>query len=493
MRKLPAIPAQRALLSWKDGVETLVIASALDSEAEKLGWIIPVPAVPEIIEKQTPGGLKTLNLAIQPDIVHDLWLETQATIVLVVLANLILATALFRPERLPFLLCVLAILFVFFGLFVPALGRAGSGGTSRLGKATVEKSVRVGSYDVNILRPSQLGDLNAWLDENGFTSLPSSAAETVADYAAKGWVFAAIRLTRSEAGANVPHPIKMVFRCSEAVYPMRLTAMAGASPDLELFVVADQRAACNLLLTEFCDRFVSRDNSDLGYRQNGTHLSGVYIGRYIAHEGITNLMWDNCVLTKLAGKVSPAGMSQDIRLKWKPFTPHLMRLFTARGARSLCLMLFVGIAGVWLFGSMVACCKRIKGPLGLRWYWGKVLLPAVVLVATGVGTVYALLPKVDAAEVQPARWWYRDGLHLRADIGDLLKKDPDLLSKSEEIIANTVLNTLRDSIKGWRGAVDEVQIEDSPGNFTVEKRDGKTVIRLHSLRGDLIMDGKDRW
>ena len=33
VRKVPAIPSQRALLSWKDGQETLMISSALDSES----------------------------------------------------------------------------------------------------------------------------------------------------------------------------------------------------------------------------------------------------------------------------------------------------------------------------------------------------------------------------------------------------------------------------------------------------------------------------
>ena len=44
VRKIPEIPAQRAVLSWKDGHETLVISSTLDSKSQRLGWIIPLPA-----------------------------------------------------------------------------------------------------------------------------------------------------------------------------------------------------------------------------------------------------------------------------------------------------------------------------------------------------------------------------------------------------------------------------------------------------------------
>ena len=77
VRKIPEIPAQRAILSWKDSVETLVISSSLDSEAQKLGWIIPIPAVPQTIEKESPGGLKTLDFCIQPEITHNDWHRTQ--------------------------------------------------------------------------------------------------------------------------------------------------------------------------------------------------------------------------------------------------------------------------------------------------------------------------------------------------------------------------------------------------------------------------------
>ena len=99
VRKIPEIAAQRAVLSWKDGVETLVISSALDSEAQTLGWIIPVPAVPTTMEKATPGALKTLDFCIQPKITHDLSQEVRATILAVFLGNLLLGTWLFKRKR----------------------------------------------------------------------------------------------------------------------------------------------------------------------------------------------------------------------------------------------------------------------------------------------------------------------------------------------------------------------------------------------------------
>lgn len=69
--KLPDIPLQRVILSYRDGIETLIIESSLDSEDQSFGWIILLPEVPTILEEVSPGFLKTLSSCIQPEITHD--------------------------------------------------------------------------------------------------------------------------------------------------------------------------------------------------------------------------------------------------------------------------------------------------------------------------------------------------------------------------------------------------------------------------------------
>jgi hypothetical protein len=216
VRKIPEIPAQRAVLSWRDGQETLLISSALDSESQKLGWIIPLPAVPKTIERQTPGALKTLDFCIQAEITHDLYSQVVFAAYAFFVANIVLATLLFKQrDRLGYLLVEL----FFFGV-VPSLMLPTAGASAvNAARVQVVKTATVGSYQISVLRPKKLDDLNVWLAENGISRLPAMASPPVADYVADGWVFAAIKLVRGEPGVNAPHPIEMTFPSKQPVYP----------------------------------------------------------------------------------------------------------------------------------------------------------------------------------------------------------------------------------------------------------------------------------
>jgi len=42
-KQIPPIPAQRALISFKDGIERLVVDSSVGGDGTELAWVIPVP------------------------------------------------------------------------------------------------------------------------------------------------------------------------------------------------------------------------------------------------------------------------------------------------------------------------------------------------------------------------------------------------------------------------------------------------------------------
>jgi len=486
VRKIPDIPAQRALLSWKDGIETLVISSAIESESQKLGWIIPVPSVPKTIEKESQGGLKTLNFCLQPEITHEglypwIILSTLAAWI----ANVIMGTFLFQRRQFIRVLIYVSLFVVFLALLLPALGTAGA--ALKPANVHVERTVAVGAYDISVLRSPTAGKLNGWLADNGFSTLPATADKIVADYISQGWVFVAIKLTRGEAGANAPHPIKMVFKANEAVYPMKLTAVAGGSPQVELFVVGCDSASCGQLQEEFCDRFTETDSNREGYETRRS-FAGTTTHQAIGHPAICSLMWDGCVLTKFAGTISSKDMSSDLRFHWGPFRAFQQHFYTITGARDIALLSVVWFLGGWVFISMIAFNKRIARPGGLKWYFGRSLLPATVLVFIGIGIVVHSLPKLGYSEVQLSRPYWRFSFpNILSDKVDSLFDDrKDILQGTERDIETRLLKALSEKMKPIATITGEaLAVEDSPGNFTVEKRHDKIVIRIYDSVGSV--------
>ena len=487
VRKIPEIPAQRAILSWKDGIETLVISSSLDSEAQKLGWIIPVPAVPRTLEKESPGALKTLNHGIQPKITHDLLPLVINTIVVVFVGNLLVGTMLFAKKQLLNVFFSLVLIVMFSTCLLPAGINPGAEAPTKAANVKVEKTVAVGSYDVSVLRLAKPDALNAWLDENGFSSLPTAAETIVADYIAKGWVFAAIKLTREESGVNAPHPIKMVFDAKQAVYPMQLTAIAGGCPAFEIFVIGSGSASCAMLPEEFSDRFIKGETDELFDNEAGPPFFGTTSRLRIGHPGVCRLMWNDCVLTKFAGNIDSHDMTKDIDFAWGTFKTYRQHFYTEKGAWSFALILFISFTGGWCLISMLVCEKKIKQPGGFGRYITKVLLPAVVLLAVGAGVVFAVVPKLKTTEVSVSRgfrWPYAYPFVLQESIEEELDEFPNVLQGTDQEIAAWLLESLP-KLETIGGA--KLKIEDSPGNFTVEKRSDKVLVRVYDHSGSVLL------
>ena len=229
-------------------------------------------------------------------------------------------------------------------------------------------------------------------------------------------------------------------------------------------------------------------------------------------------MWDNCVLTKFVGNVDSAGMTKDIHFAWKPFKSHQDHYFTRNGARDLALILFVFAAG----GLNIVCMlkeyqrksmqpiqagpslvtlpfRAIAGRLpdgvtspGAE-YLRKRLLPAIAGAAVVAGICYALLPKLGNSEVHASHSYHSEFEYaLSFAIDEQLQERPEVLAGTESEIADFLLRNLRDRMKdespmpnGITGA--ELQVEDSPGNFTIEKQAGKVIVRVYGRFGTAIV------
>ena len=436
VQKLPEIPSQQALIVWRDGVETLVIASELDSQAQSLGWIIPLPSTPTSIEKADAGGLKTLQLCLQPRITHDVSPLMIGTSIIVGFAVLIVWAIIFQwGESLPWLLFLLLVLP---GLLLPSLGGAGGRWTMNDG-VQVQKTAHVGAYDINILQAAKPGDLNDWLTANQFTPLPSSGDAAVAQYIRDKWVFATIKLRREDAGRNTPHPLKMQFASSSAVYPMKLTALSGASPQFDLFVIGDKRARLANLPVSFCDRFHRQDRKLYlaGHDETVAYFAAEASDLKIGHPDVCSLLWDGCILTRLSGKLTPHQMRDDLRFEWEAFRPSRLHFFSPTGAREIASVAAVIALGLYLISSATYYKWHSTAGVCFHGYVEKHGIRAMLVPLVMAASVYLTLPKLPASQVHTYRRVTVGIGQLSFAIDTVFEEKPDLQYSNESVIATS--------------------------------------------------------
>lgn len=507
--KLPAIPSQRALLRYRDGVETLIIESSLDGEGQKFGWIIPLPAEPTGFGKASPGLLRTLSICLQPGLTHDLGLFSfgkRSFVGFFVLTCFVAITAfglvaivskLRTLARTIVLLLTLAAL----ALVLPAFGTAGIGGVGRATEiqgVDVKKRVRIGSYDLAVLTARSADALDAWLTRNGFAKIPPAGQPVVSDYAREGWGFVAAKLSREGEGFSTPHPLLMSFPAERPVYPMRLTALAGSKLRLELFVVAEGRAHCDTLDVEYCDvyRDVQRpaDPSPSRLRMDRyLWYRGKTFRQRIAHPAAKQLLWPGCVVTKLSRHLTPRQMERDFVLEFREFRPFRRHRYSHYGASQT----GVGVAvAIWCIGLLLAVNikqHKIRGDGGRRYGFRRIVLPLFCLSVLAGGTIYLLLPKVAVA--RGGRWRFDEHAHKVIFLAcRVVSENPGILQSDADTIAQYLAKSFE--AEGIRNPFTDspMLVEDSPGNFTVVKTGSGFGIRAFlpdgRFRGAPLQDGR---
>ncbi len=336
----PTIPYQRAIVSYKDGIETLIVESTAQNAEERVGWVVPLPGVPTDVAACKPGLLRTMHLLTGPEIRSDasgILLVGRLVAVSCLLASIIALAKYWSgtPEK-PFrsVLNAVLLLLVFLvvsGILLPSLGTAGvSPGASGV---TVIDSRQIGAYDVAVISGTNGESIRQWLTERGF-HVSEQAEPVLSDYAKRGWCFAAAQIKTGGSSTITPHPLKFVFPTERAVYPMKLTGVNADPMQLDLFIIADKAGAHRSMRPVLVDRyqpdatntnrrnqgvyrsdFVTDECATL-YRANNTHNAG------IGHPEVVAVMWPDCVLTHLRGELDPEDMTEDFYLEWEPCNPY---------------------------------------------------------------------------------------------------------------------------------------------------------------------------
>jgi hypothetical protein len=251
--KVPTtIPYQRALILHDAGVETLVLQSQYQipgtAGARALGWVVPVPAPPEVGSLDAQHAERIFN-----DLDYRSMPETVAIglIVLLLLIGLSMTTVLLgfgwafmtrdplrkrRCVRVGRWAGVVFLLSLLLGPFFIRM-RKGAG-------VEILSAHRTGIYDIQVVRSPTAAALTDWLNEHAFR-FGKEDEQAFQAYLDRGWCFVVARIDPAVNPRQVDAtthgllaPLILRFPSPNPVYPVALTATGGHPTEILIYLVS---------------------------------------------------------------------------------------------------------------------------------------------------------------------------------------------------------------------------------------------------------------
>jgi hypothetical protein len=439
-----AMPDQRALLAWHEGMQTLAIESAFVGKGTDFAWVVPLPSKPEVaaadagllsataagflpqVERQDAAtgiffpalglGLfamgvlsvgwrgwrlscNLLSVAGVLTAVGGMFLMVSPWFLLVVGGFMIfLARSLAKDfggntSLSVSLVCIITMLLV--AMMIPTFGkvRGAAGAESDDGGVHVERSI-VGDYEVAVLSGPAAESVVGWLAREGF-ALDAASRGVATEHAAAGGWFVASRVRRewAESARSVPRPLVFRFPTPKPIYPMKLTGAGRTEPlRVDLYVFGPGRAAAmgsglkvrSASPVEVVEARAFMDRPMTWLREGR---------RLFAHPEIHRWARGTVYGTHLSGAAVGEALTHDWELSWGP----------AEGATGLIVyaqedawLLGAALgAGVLLLVSIIAGLRLRGARPGWRWLASGLVLAALATVVT-----YAALPTVAVKEVR---------------------------------------------------------------------------------------------
>jgi hypothetical protein len=323
---IPAdIPYQRAFIIFHEGWETLVLQSKYElpesADANSLGWVVPVPAVPEIASADAEAATMFFSFAS---------LRTGPK-VFSILDYIFLIVALFFLGGVVFLLlCLVEYPFLskiglskavwkrrlrtslivtivaFFLTMATSLRFESASGVE------VIKAKKAGIYDVKVIRGANAEAILSWLKENGF-AFGDSDVQVFEDYVNRKWCFAVAKAQpdpKTEEHKIVSEgmvaPLILKFETDRAIYPLALTSTVGTSTEVLLYTLSQKKLSCR-------ERLVLR-------RARSTKPANL-IGHLLEKaDPKTKALFENVpesmTLCKFKKKLSPDEMKKDLEFEF---------------------------------------------------------------------------------------------------------------------------------------------------------------------------------
>jgi len=471
----PTIPYQRAVISHKNGVETLIVESTLNGPEGDYAWIVPVPSPPTVMAKTNKSALDQSVSSSRPH------LETDSIFALTYMAVVICAALMLVAIAGPIankgsrgmrvaayfaetaLVLVVAAIICWISHPYPSPGTAGTRSTDAAmpAKVAVLEHKNVGSFDVSVVKSMDSKTLMDWLETNGFKA-PATAKPIVDAYVKDGWCFVAAKLRGFKGGTLPMHPIKLEFATAKPVYPMRLTALAGPEVVVDLFVIGNQFAKARGLEPWFSgilDKTPSRaDNpfSERGDLVTVSNLSEEWRNWSMGHPDLVAMSSQDAKWTRLHGTFRPADMKQDISIDWTSKTPNAPVFVTPKAYASYwASWMALGLgAGCWLAGLVVTLMNRFTG-----WF-------TLATLGLGVAVLLALPP----VALSNTRVLETRSVAIPESLTMLEDRTDEVGSGLEQVVKNRSGERFPEAFRALMKK-DGVPEGVLPGGFTVERYD----------------------
>jgi len=331
----PDIPYQRAIISYADGEELLILQSKFEGEGKDFGWVIPVPTQPKLGSIKTGDEerfLVSLDIATMPDvtkiseIVFLLFVSVMSILFILLIVERISCAVRHTPVpkffqgSIELILLLVLIFIVTAGITTPNLL------SSRLGVEVLSQQ-QVGIYDTRIIKASDAREMINWLNEYNykFTSQDEAVFKT---YIQKDWCFMTARINAEElkkgeyhSSEGLVNPLVLVFKYKETVYPLALTATVGTKTEILIYIVGAHRMVAD-------NRF---ELEGVGELSTWANIPGWEALKTESTDNLSDYLkkFPQNWVTKFRGRLSSEQMKEDLILKQapddKPFRKHIWR------------------------------------------------------------------------------------------------------------------------------------------------------------------------
>ncbi len=260
----PAIPYQRALILFDDGVETLILqskyATSVPAKDGSLGWVVPVPSTPEVASIHplfAPGIFHNMSWQTRPHVTrvapivfsvifYTIGVCTALGFILFVLTFVPSLRDTFRRHRRNFARCWCYGAVLWLGCWFLLL----TGPRGKEGVEVISES-NVGVYNVQVIRSDDSRDLIAWLNAHEFQFGEKDKAAFDA-YIEDNWCFAVATIGPDENDEEwgldfegLSAPLVLRFPHEQPVYPLRLTGTGGFDTEVLVYLASDRKMACD--------------------------------------------------------------------------------------------------------------------------------------------------------------------------------------------------------------------------------------------------------